>query len=430
MYVFITGDILGVNVSNDQRFLKTFLILATTTIAVVVVSVFVSFHLRTERLTQEILLQQGRTLFSQLIMTRRWISDHGGVYVKVRPGVDPDPFLTTLPHLKVNLHDDGSVYTLRNPGLVVRGISEMSEESGLFRFRVTSLDPINKKTNTPGPFEKEALASFENGKAEVYAVEESGQGPQYRYMAPLVFEEKCNKCHAFQKHKIGDILGGISISIPMETINEMLKVNRVYTGSTALIVLMLFLFSFFVLARKFRKKLNDSQAQLVVMATIDSLTKLFNRKVGLERLDEEISKHIRLKKSLSCLMLDIDHFKSINDIHGHLAGDAVLQALAGTITKFSRKYDVSCRYGGEEFLIVLPETDLDAAVKVGEKLRIKILETPIVFNGSVIKITASIGVAQLDKDVEESVEHLINKADTALYKAKKQGRNQVVAQTL
>ncbi len=141
-------------------FAKKFLILAIIVITFVVTSIFVSFHLRTEKLTEDILLQQGRALFSQIILLRGWISQHGGVFVKVKKGVDPNPFLTTLPDLKVNLTDtNGTQYTLRNPGLVVRGLSELAEQSGQFSFHVSSLNPINKETNSPDEFERKALES-------------------------------------------------------------------------------------------------------------------------------------------------------------------------------------------------------------------------------------------------------------------------------
>lgn len=413
------------HMNNKFLFVKKFLLLATVTITAVVVTVFIRFHIRTTELTKDILLQQGRALFSELIMTRRWVSGHGGVFVKVKPGVDPNPFLTTLPDLKVNITDEEGVrYTLRNPGLVVRGISELAEESGQFRFHVSSLDPINTQTNTPDSFERSALEDFEKGKKEAFAIEQSPQGEFYRYMAPLVFENRCNQCHASQKLKVGDIRGGISVSIPMAKVNQKLKRNRTSTiTSAAAVVGVLFVF-LFVLSRKFVGELNRAQAKLIRIATTDGLTKLYNRKFAIDRLEEEISQHQRLKSNLSCLLIDIDYFKSINDKYGHQAGDAVLVALAATMRKFFRKYDIISRYGGEEFMIILPSTDLEVAVCVAERMRQKIAEQIVEFKGESIMATASIGVAQM---LTPNSDDLISDTDAALYKAKNTGRNRVVA---
>lgn len=414
--------------TTNLRFARIFLILAVMTITAVIVSIFVSFHLRTEKLTEAILLQQARALYSELIMTRRWVSGHGGVYVRVKPGVDPNPFLTKLPDLKVNLTDQhGTLYTLRNPGLVVRGISEMAEEIGQFRFHVASLNPVNKETNSPDPFEHKALLGFELGEKESFAIEMTDSGPVYRYMAPLLYEDKCDKCHAFQNYEIGDIRGGISVSIPMTDVNHRLKANRLYTIISAVAILGILFTSLYFLSSRFMRKLDDAQSQLLYMATTDGLTKLCNRKTALERLEQEIAKHFRFHKPLSCLLLDIDHFKMINDTYGHLAGDAVLVALADIFVQHSRKYDILCRYGGEEFIIILPETSLKTALAVAEKLRAKIEGNTVSYNQHAIKVTASIGVAQSSLEIEEEAYTLISRADRALYQAKLEGRNMVVA---
>ncbi len=413
--------------SDNLRFVKKFLALSITIVTIVVVTVFISFHIRNENLTENILLQQGRALFSQLILTRAWVSQHGGVFVKVKPGVDPNPFLLSLPNLKVNLKDEnGTQYTLRNPGLVVQGISELAEKTGQYRFHVASLNPVNAKNSTPDAFERKALEDFTSGiKKEDFTIEETENGPFYRYMAPLIFTAECNKCHASQKLAIGDIRGGISISIPMQLVNEKLKANRTFTVTSAIIILGVLFTFLFVFSQKFIAELNNVQGQLVLMATIDDLTKLFNRKVALMRLEEEVSKHNRLKIPLSCLMLDVDHFKSINDNFGHQGGDAVLKSIAELLQKNSRKYDIVCRYGGEEFMMVLPSTDHKSAMTVAEKIREKINENKVAYHNELISTTMSIGVSQLHIDVEENADNLIKRADDALYEAKNSGRNKV-----
>lgn len=409
------------------KFARNFLAVALVTITIVVGTVFINFHFKAEALTHDILLQQGRALFSQIIMIRRWVSQHGGVFVQVKEDANPNPFLTTLTDLKVNIRDeDGTSYTLRNPGLVVKGISELSEESGQFRFHVASLKPINESTNSPDDFERKALESFERGEKEAFTIESLEGGAVYRYMAPLVYEQQCNKCHGFQDYDIGDIRGGISVSIPMAMVSEKLEANKTYIFTSAALVLGLLLIFLFTLSNKFLKKLDEAQAKLFVMATTDGLTKVYNRKVAIERFEEEISQHIRFNKPLSCLLLDIDHFKSINDRYGHQAGDAFLVMMAGILRKFSRQYDIVCRYGGEEFIIILPETDLADALFVAEKMREQVQQASIVFNGSTISTTISAGAAQMFPGKKESSDDIIYRADKALYKAKETGRNRVI----
>lgn len=409
------------------KFVRIFLAIALVTITIVIGTVFINFHFKAEALTHDILLQQGRALFNEIVMFRRWVSQQGGVFVKVKDGVNPNPFLTSLPDLKVNIRDeDGASYTLRNPGLVVKGISELSEKSGQFRFHVASLKPINESTNSPDDFERKALESFERGEKEAFTIEPSEGGAEYRYMAPLVYEQQCNKCHGFQNYDIGDIRGGISVSIPMTMVSEKLKANRTYILTSAALVLGILLVFLFTLSNKFMKKLDEAQAQLFVMATTDGLTKIYNRKVAIERFEEEISQHNRFNKPLSCLLLDIDHFKSINDRYGHQAGDAFLVMLAGILRKFSRQYDIVCRYGGEEFIIILPETDLGAALFVAEKMREQVQQASIAFNGSTISATISVGAAQMLPGKKETSDDIIYRADKALYKAKETGKNRVI----
>ncbi len=408
------------------RLVRNFLMVIMAIIIVVVVSVFVSFHLRAQKLTEDILLQQARALFSELIITRRWVSGHGGVFIPVRPGVDPHPFLVSQPGLKVNIKDqDGKQYTLQNPGLVVRGISELAEKTGQFRFHVASLKPINKKTNSPDAFEKKSLLEFEQGTEETHDIVQTDQGLIYRYMAPLLYENRCNKCHAFQGYKNGDIRGGIAITIPMDHVQEKLDNNRRYTVLSALGVLGLLAVAFLLQSSKFMRKLDDAHAQLLKMATTDGLTALANRKTALDRLEEEVAKHSRFTAPLSCILMDLDFFKNINDTYGHQAGDAVLKATAGILQRYSRRYDVVSRYGGEEFLLILPETDLKTAEIVAEKMRGKIERMTSNVNGYSIDVTASFGVAQMPLTVPEGVDALIGRADDALYMSKNLGRNRV-----
>ena len=162
-------------------------------------------------------LSTTRAFFQQIVLTRRWIAQHGGVYVLKGPDVEPNPYLYRIPGLKVDITDDeGQVYTLRNPALVTRELSELAEQQGIFKFHITSLKLINPN-NAPDAFETEALNAFEAGETEVWQSEGTGEQRQFRYMAPLYVESACLRCHGFQGYKIGQVRGGISVSVPAHT---------------------------------------------------------------------------------------------------------------------------------------------------------------------------------------------------------------------
>lgn len=167
-------------------------------------------------------------------------------------------------------------------------------------------------------------------------------------------------------------------------------------------------------------------AHLYELAILDGTTKLFVVRYFRQRMKEEIKRSGRYAQPLTLIMADIDHFKEVNDQHGHLAGDQVLSDIGAIIRKCTREYvDVPCRYGGEEFAILLPETDLEGGFHVAERIR-KAIETAT-FLKEGIKLTASLGVAAYPTDALTD-EELIEKADLALYEAKRAGRNKVATQ--
>lgn len=164
---------------------------------------------------------------------------------------------------------------------------------------------------------------------------------------------------------------------------------------------------------------------LSTKAQIDALTGLWNRRYLDEQLTAEVHALERCKRSLSLLMVDIDHFKSINDTYGHSFGDGMIQAVAEEIHQVSRKTDVACRYGGEEFAIVLKDTDSSGALVVAERLRHRISLIKSSYGKEKKSVTASIGVVGGDQLASRrlSPQILIDAADKALYRAKSGGRN-------
>jgi diguanylate cyclase (GGDEF)-like protein len=157
----------------------------------------------------------------------------------------------------------------------------------------------------------------------------------------------------------------------------------------------------------------------------DPLTGLYNLRHFREALEQELERTQRTLMSTALMMVDLDHFKSINDTWGHPAGDEVLKQTARLIRDSTRKLDVQCRYGGEEFVIILPSTELMLAVQVAERLRENIASTLVRIDGGELQITASIGLALHSAQQPHSASSLIGRADHYLYQAKRQGRNQV-----
>jgi diguanylate cyclase (GGDEF)-like protein len=164
--------------------------------------------------------------------------------------------------------------------------------------------------------------------------------------------------------------------------------------------------------------------QAINQAHIDPLTKTSNRAAFDSTVSREISLALRNDNSLSAIFLDIDHFKSINDNFGHACGDMVLSVTAKLIKQCARDSDLIFRYGGEEFVLLLSNTDLPGARRLAERIRKKLEHHTLAYNMDAIKVTASLGISTLRTN--DNMESLIQRADNAMYQAKEQGRNQVI----
>ncbi len=181
----------------------------------------------------------------------------------------------------------------------------------------------------------------------------------------------------------------------------------------------------------FRFSLMDFQQKsmlerLYSSSILDPLTGAHNRRHGEERLAAEIAYAVRHRSMLSVILVDLDHFKHVNDQHGHQAGDAVLKHLAKLARRELRTEDVFARYGGEEFLIIVRNVDLNGAFCAAERIRSVIARTPVDHEGSSILVTLSAGCASLDCVTAPTAQELVAVADARLYEAKSRGRNQVV----
>lgn len=186
------------------------------------------------------------------------------------------------------------------------------------------------------------------------------------------------------------------------------------------------------LRKQTEESLRQSEEMYRQLSITDPLTGIFNRRHFYQLGMLELQRTCRYGHPLAVIMMDVDHFKQVNDIHGHAIGDQVLQALATSVHQSLRVVDIFARYGGEEFIILLPEANLQAVGLTAEKLRRKIARQPLHLNQSQVKITISLGATAFDPaklsflPTPETLDLLINLTDQALYEAKRAGRNQVV----
>jgi diguanylate cyclase (GGDEF)-like protein len=176
--------------------------------------------------------------------------------------------------------------------------------------------------------------------------------------------------------------------------------------------------------KQLQDQLRDRNALLDQLSRTDALTALYNRRHLDEELDRRHGEARRHHDPLGALLLDIDHFKQVNDVHGHPVGDDVLREVARRIQNELRSEDIAGRWGGEEFLIILPRTDLDGVLRLAERIRLTVSATPVIVGDQRIAVTISGGCAV---GPGESPADLLRRADKRLYQAKDAGRNQIVA---
>src|SRR5215470_4108783 len=180
--------------------------------------------------------------------------------------------------------------------------------------------------------------------------------------------------------------------------------------------------------RRYGARLRDNVQMSMELAVTDPLTGLYNRRYMESHVSSLVEQALARGKPLALLVVDIDYFKAVNDVHGHDAGDDVLREFATRVKKSIRGIDLACRYGGEEFVVVMPETDMAVAAIVAERIRRRIAGEPFAIRGgaAALDVTISIGLAALGS-VSDTAAAILKRADQALYRAKRDGRNRVVA---
>ena len=402
---------------------KRFAVNISLVILLFISALFTGIYLNHQNTIEQGLKNRGQALFNSLVITRKWNALHGGVFVEKTPGMESNPYLQN-PDITAS---NGKTYTKKNPALMTREISEIADREGAFQFHITSLKPLNPN-NTPDSFERLALLSFAQGKNEAISKEKRDGLTYYRYMAPLFVEQACLSCHAAQGYQLGDVRGGISVRFNIEEMERALLLNKLLLGLLFTVTLASFLGIVLRLVIALQKKLVAAEEIIREMAITDELTRLRNRRFLLTRLREELDRANRYRHPLSCIFFDADHFKRINDAYGHEAGDAVLKAISATSQEQCRQTDILGRYGGEEFLMILPETDLAQASALAERLRQAIENQTSLVDQHQIRVTATFGVACYSPETtatQPDLSDFIKQADTAMLEAKKAGRNRV-----
>lgn len=177
---------------------------------------------------------------------------------------------------------------------------------------------------------------------------------------------------------------------------------------------------------RLKREIKEAQKMMAMMSTTDELTGLYNRRYFDEALEREVSRSHRYHTDLVLCITDLDHFKTINDTYSHLAGDMVLSRIGSLLRSHFRKSDLVCRYGGEEFAIIIPNTPINNAVKACEKFRVILTKQQFEYESNNFEMTMSIGVALLNNSEKTTHRELVSMADKALYQAKHEGRNRIV----
>lgn len=396
-----------------------------------------SFYFETEENKQqyeELALNTAKSYSNTIKTLRKWNAIHNGVYVPVTQTFKPNPYLKDdLRDLQTNKKD--LYLTKVNPSYMTRLLSEIVSKEMEVQFHITSLKPINPN-NSPDQWERDALINFNRGLKEKYNIVLINREKYFRYMEPLKVEKPCMKCHSQQGYKEGDIRGGLSFAVPYEPYEQGLQKHFIRSTFKYLVFFLFIALSVYIFGKKSLKaeierqkllqEIELSNQELEFLSRTDVLTELSNRRYVLERLTEEIPRAMRYKRPLTVMILDLDHFKQINDVYGHLTGDKVLQQVGKIILDSIRNIDIASRYGGDEFLIILPETTTAEANQIGRRIQegLDILNQ----QSDTYQISITWGTAEFDGNStnEVSSNWLISQADQKLYEAKRKQQSNII----
>jgi signal transduction histidine kinase len=324
-----------------------------------------------EKLVIEQIDQQARALFRQIVLTRKWIADHGGVFVEKFPWKEPSPYLAE-PEI-VDTH--GKKYIKQSPAMVTKELSKYAKEQGLYWFHITSLKLINPE-NAPDEFERTALNEFETkGTKEATKVEKVNSSHFYRYIAPLYVEETCLKCHLHQGYQTGDVRGAISVTVPMDSALEMISSGRRDLIVASIVTIGILMIVLFIMMKELvirpvdelKTSIGDfskgRESQTSTVSTGDELEDLSNSFVEMsqtlteyhEDLENKVQKATRRLEEANIKLMELNEKKSdfIAKISHELR--TPMTSIKGAMDYISVKLSRNSRDSGEltEFLDVI-----------------------------------------------------------------------------
>ncbi len=370
---------------------------------------------------------QAQTSYEKDVFYRRWNSIHGGVYVPVTKDTPPNPYLSHLPERDIKT-PSGESLTLMNPAYMSRQVNELIKKKQGIGGHITSLKPLRPE-NSPDSWERKALGEFEQGKDMVMSVENMDGGNYLRVMHSFITEERCLKCHEAQGYKVGDIRGGISVSIPMAPLYAIQK-ERVNALSIVHTILWFFGISGLLFTRQRLKAGEEKEHELVAelesLSIKDELTGLYNRRGLLSMVTQQYSIAKRIQKTLMLVYVDLDGMKQINDLYGHQEGDNALKDTADILKNAFRETDIIARIGGDEFVVfgmVIEHKGLNIVTsRINEKLERNVGEY-VARSAKPYTLSLSNGIAFADTEKPFSFDSMLSEADQNMYlqKQKKKG---------
>ena len=365
---------------------------------------------------EDLMYLKAEMLYDNTWALQSWVGGHSGVYVVVPADYQSSPLLAMQPEHRV-LTPGGRHLALVNTTVLMEGITDQSAAQRNARVRLTSQEPLNPD-HQPAEWEHKGLEALASGQPSWAELIDKSEQQAYRFMRPMHLQENCLSCHRYDA-AAGDMVGAISVHLDVsEDFAVHAKAEQVMFLSYGAIWLV-GLVGLTMTGHRWKGLLHA----LRQAATCDPLTGLWNRRELMRKLEHEMARSARYGHPLAVIMLDIDHFKQVNDTHGHQAGDQVLKELAGLIQATVRHSDLVARYGGEEILVLCPETDGGVASQLAERIRRHVEGATIVTPSARIQVTVSLGVAAYPELPTGT--DLIQAADATMYRAKQSGRNRV-----
>ncbi len=415
---------------NTQTSLRMSVFSTTILIAVLVTGLVVfSLYWNISSLREEIIILakvEAESHWNKDAAFRRWASRHGGVYVKPDERTPKNPYLAHVPDRDL-MTADGKELTLMNPAYMMSQLTREFEEMYGVKGRITGKMQLNP-ANKPDVWEFAALTQFENGAKKVVATTQIEGQPYLRFMKPVYMSESCIKCHGSLGYQVGDIRGGISVSVPLDRYNDAALETKQSMWATHVMVwfiaMIAILFYYRILSARQVERQQMLQ-QLEHDALHDGLTTLPNRFLFLDRLNHAITRAQReTDYQFAVCFLDMDRFKNLNDSYGHLIGDAILIQIAERFNRVIRPSDTVARIGGDEFTLLLEDVSgLNEALVIAERILLS-LKAPFQTEVGELYLNASLGLC-MSAEIYQQAEDMLRDADIAMYRAKESGRGRI-----